>query len=667
VLTTAGCQVFAPSPFDFTLGSEALGELVRSTGIPTLAPFETTDPRLAPLVPRVFLQPLPDVPVVIESRFGSSLLDELRADGLEARGHGRPWTAPDGTFHILVVHSDDLTSNLGGQQPTWRLVERPGTVDLLIDPDLGHDLTLQKERAQGPVVLVGRDFKPARTWTLSEIRLELVRRGDSLEIHRIETMEHDLTQAHEPEDSALAVEVRQAFRTFRRASERPLPPGAPENRAELEVFVLKAMREKAEAEIAILNRGALRPVDSSYFEEAPLRFEAVRRLLSIDQHLVIGELTGAQLRQLAERSLTRVHPDGTPRQSALFFQGLTFDTEEGDAGTVAACKDSFQVNGRQLYEDDLYRVVTNRFLADGGDGYPLLQKMERRDLLRPRDGEPPLEVREDIIIPRLEDPKPFLDLKSRGLWRFGIDRASFSYAGVDTSADPAYAGVADSRVRAPSSSTLAAALKLRADQEWSHFRWENRLEARLDLVDTASGVESELVDNLGLEVGGLFTKSRFLGARPYTSLYYDTELRRNRGPGGLRLPRQRETTLALGLRFDRPRFEELRLAVIAQHRDDTESAERFGLRGEMVYELPQETRRPGFKTRLFAEQVEGDGATIRRIDFELRLLFALTEHLKITPIYNYYFYEDSRLPGSAHYQRFSIGLDYTWAKKLQRR
>ena len=530
---------------------------------------------------------------------------------------------------------------------TWRLVEKPLGYDLLIDPDFGRDVVLQDRTRDGSVLLIGRKQARERPWTVAEIVIDLDTSGERWRPAAATLEVHDVDPSTVP-DRELEGEILALVDEFRDASSRALPK-APVDEDELRQFVLRTLREEAAAEVAILNLGAFHEIGRDLLENPPLTLEAIRRLLPLDQYVVAGELTGRQLAELVSTS-NRRKDGGKPLRSSLVFEGL-------DPGTR-------RVNGRKLYPEDRYRVVTNSFLASGGDDYPPLTEL--RDSKTQRLPDDRLgEVREDYVLPRLEDDRDFIDLGRRGLWRYGVDRIGLSFEGVETSADDAYLDAVDSRASAVASASLLATVRLRADQEWRSFHWQNRLRGRFGLIDAEGFDRSELEDDLRLEISGLFTKSNVLGGQLYASLIADSEFRRNTRRG-VKLPRQLELNLAAGLRWQAGPWPLIRFGLVARHQEDFEEANRFGLFTEAELNLAGRGRRPRLTGRVFAESLDNAEATIRRLDAELAFHFEISGALTFTPEINYYLYADSRLPGSARYYRLSLGLAYTWADKHQR-
>lgn len=658
-LTLAGCQAFVPEAMDFTLGLTSVSELAADVPFPVLRPFVGPDPRFEVFAPRTVLEPEAGLRMVLVSLFDPFFAGNLAKSGIAAvmtkpEEHLAAIPESEPGLRVAVVHSAAKGSSMLSRKMTWKLVEQPLGYDLLIDPDFGNDLVLHRKDEDGPVLLIGRKRSREQPWTISEITLDLELQDGRLRPVAASLEVHGVDPETEP-DHQLESEIQALVADFRRASRRPLPDAAPTDVAGLRTFVLESIREAAEAEVAILNLGAMHTVAPALLKSRPLPVEVVRRLLPLDQYLVVGELTGRQLSRLASASRKRRGAGGKPLKSSLIFGGL-----------ARSATGSLEVNGRKLFPEDRYRVVTNSFLASGGDDYPALTRLLRPETLH-LESKRLGEVREDYVLPRLDEAqRPFVDLERRGLWRFGVDRLGISFEGVQTSADDSYRGALDSRASAGNSASLLATVRLRADQLWPSFRWENRLRGRFGLVDAEGEERGELEDDIRLEVSGLFTKARVLGGLFYTSVIVDSEFRRNERFEST-LPRQLETNLAAGLRWQRGPWPLIRFGLVARHQEDFEDANRFGIFAEAELEIAGRGRRPAIIGRFFSESLDNSAATIRRLDAEIALRFPIVDSLALTPEFNFYVYDDSRLLGTARYHRLSLGLAYAWNGKHQRR
>lgn len=692
VLAGLDAAAFAPAPMDLTLGLRRVAALASEmAGLPTLRAFDSDDPAVSALEPRALVELGGERPLTLEVR---SLFDRVFLGDLETVGVAADYDRieelskeldPD-TLRLLVVHSRGFGDTLVDRRLTWEMVREPHGFDLLLDPDLGHDMTLERRieptaggaddgdgstANAGSVFLAGRALDTGDPWTYSRIDVDLHWHAPSA---RWRPTSIALEVRRPCDDIAVDADLERrlltAFGDFRRDWHLDLEDGAPTDRQHLVDFALRALREATHAEIALVNRGVLRPVADEHWT-APLTRETVLRLLTLDQELDVGYLTGAQLRQLATISSGRVDADGQPTGASLVFVGLSWlphtgsspsgSSPSGSSQSEVPDPKSFRVNGRPLYDDDLYRVVTNSFLTSGGDNYPILAAMEaeRQEL----DGEP-LEARDDIVLPRLDEPlRPLYDPLHRPLWRFGVDPFALDLHSVSVDADPAYSEVSDSRASASDTSQARLDLHLFANQDWPLLRWENRLRVRFGLVET-DAIE-ELVDDLRFEVSAVFHKSPWKQAEPYLSYLFDSELRRNEDHG-VELPRQHEQSLAAGLSWKTERWPRLRLGLVARHQDDAEVADRFGFVGEAWYRKPTVGGRPGVSIDALVESVEDDDAIISRVDLDLRLEVALGAGVLLTPGVEVYRYDDSRLDGAAEYHSLALGLRWRWIQKIQR-
>lgn len=670
VLAAAGCQVFVPDPLDLGLRASnsadpAVLGVAAANPFATLRGFSIDRGPLGVLEEAAAVSPLPDLPVVIVGLLDPAFYDDLSVRGqtIGALDLDSVLQRADPDHHALriaISHSWSEDGELTGRRSTWDLVEGNSGLDLVIDPDFGQDLVIERLGKEGSLFLVGRHSDSRDRWSVAEIQLTLRALGkrwapvsSSLRIHPADPSL--------PTDPALHRQIGETLAAFNRDSQIRFPEPAPGSREELERFILQAIAELTESEVVVLNRGALRPVAEALFDSGPPTRELIRRLLSIDQWLEVGELKGSELKTLAQQSLQRVDASGALRKSSLEFQGLSYKL---DGSTPPKAK-SFTINGRQVYDDDLYRVATNTYLGRGGDNYEILTSLDG-EVWRLDDGRP-LEVRDDLVFPRLERAGDgFVDPGARGLWRYGVDKLSIAFEGIDTTADPAYQGVADSRANAENSSTLRSSLRLYGDQEWGHFSWENHLRSRFALVDDTGGSVSEVEDDLRLESSGVFTQARWLGARPFGSLILDTELRANTDGAGNTLPRQLELNLVGGLRWQLPHWPAIRFGWQSRRQSDVDRANLLGAFAEAKWDWPLGLKGPRLSGRIFTEHMVDSGTELQRLDFELQLDFTLTDHLSLTPSFNLYLYNDSRLPGTAEYRRFSIGLTYSWSGKYQR-
>ncbi|MEO5651562.1 MAG: bifunctional metallophosphatase/5'-nucleotidase [Marmoricola sp.] len=120
--------------------------------------------------------------------------------------------------------------------------------------------------------------------------------------------------------------------------------------------------------IAFMNPGGIRAnltYDSSKYDEAPgeITYEEAFNVQPFNNYLVSMTLTGQQIYDVLTQQVT-----GTNAASSKILavsKGFTYDyTSTGPvAGTV-------KLDGVPIDLGSSYRIVTNNFLADGGDGFP---------------------------------------------------------------------------------------------------------------------------------------------------------------------------------------------------------------------------------------------------------------------------------------------------------
>lgn len=149
-----------------------------------------------------------------------------------------------------------------------------------------------------------------------------------------------------------------ALRDILRADEKESPMGN---------LITDAMRKKVEAAAAFQNPYGIR----GNLIQGPITRRDVYTVLPFDNSIVTVELTGSQIREVLEQSLTL-------KKGLLQISGLRVEYSprrpEGDRVI------SVEIDGDPLEETAYYRVATNIFLAGGGDYFPTFARGRfRRD------------------------------------------------------------------------------------------------------------------------------------------------------------------------------------------------------------------------------------------------------------------------------------------------
>jgi len=123
-------------------------------------------------------------------------------------------------------------------------------------------------------------------------------------------------------------------------------------------LVADVMRERLGADVAIQNRGGLR----RDLSPGPVTRRDLFELLPFGNHLVCMTLTGAELAACLSAAI-----EGTAH-TGLEFSGLVAEVTVDAAGNGELAR--LLVGGAPVDPEGEYRVVTNSFLAGGGDAYP---------------------------------------------------------------------------------------------------------------------------------------------------------------------------------------------------------------------------------------------------------------------------------------------------------
>ena len=129
-------------------------------------------------------------------------------------------------------------------------------------------------------------------------------------------------------------------------------------------LITESMRAKTGADIALHNGGGIR--DS--IAPGRIRIRDLLRVLPFGNTLVLMELKGRDIRRIL-RQANRVRPG---QGGYLHASGLSWSPRQGEPEEI-------RIKGRPLEPDRTYSVVTNSFLAAGGDGYHLFTTWPQND------------------------------------------------------------------------------------------------------------------------------------------------------------------------------------------------------------------------------------------------------------------------------------------------
>ena len=121
-------------------------------------------------------------------------------------------------------------------------------------------------------------------------------------------------------------------------------------------------------EIAFMNPGGIRS-DLTAGDGGAITFGSAFTVQPFNNYLVSMDLTGRQILTLLEQQWSGANA-GEPK--ILQVSGITYSYSGAGAGPYTLLPETVEVNGEALDEARTYRVVTNSFLADGGDGFDVL-------------------------------------------------------------------------------------------------------------------------------------------------------------------------------------------------------------------------------------------------------------------------------------------------------
>ncbi|RME04603.1 MAG: bifunctional metallophosphatase/5'-nucleotidase [Planctomycetota bacterium] len=131
-------------------------------------------------------------------------------------------------------------------------------------------------------------------------------------------------------------------------------------------FLCDAMRELAGVEVAFQNRFGIR----ADLPKGRITFREVYQVAPFDNTLVVMELTGEQILRILSRSLHQ--------RACLDVSGLVCYYRSSSRGRGGNRITRVYIQGKPLERRRLYRVVTNSFVAEGGDGYRTFREGRNR-------------------------------------------------------------------------------------------------------------------------------------------------------------------------------------------------------------------------------------------------------------------------------------------------
>ncbi|PWF40340.1 bifunctional metallophosphatase/5'-nucleotidase [Massilia glaciei] len=129
-------------------------------------------------------------------------------------------------------------------------------------------------------------------------------------------------------------------------------------------------------QIAFTNMGGIRK-DLDVGDDLSAEYGEAQIVLPFANTLVAMDMTGAELRALLEQQWMRAHADA--KHSMLqVSHGFSYRWNPAAPAGKRLVAGSVKLNGEALDDNKSYRITTNNFLADGGDGFPQFAKGRNR-------------------------------------------------------------------------------------------------------------------------------------------------------------------------------------------------------------------------------------------------------------------------------------------------
>lgn len=241
--------------------------------------------------------------------------------------------------------------------------ELDGAVDVVIS---GHAHAFSNARlptSSGQRALVTQAWSAGRAFAAIELGVDRTTGDVVSSSARIITTYADQAPGESAADVAMLVEKAKAAtstRVERVVGEAAAPVvcsvASDSGESALGDLIADAQRAMAHADIAFMNEGGIR----ADLQAGPITWGALFAIQPFGNALTTMTLSGAEVRAVLEQQFT----GGAGR---LQISGLRYTFRASASAHEHVLRAT--VDGKALVPDRLYRVVTNSFLAAGGDGY----------------------------------------------------------------------------------------------------------------------------------------------------------------------------------------------------------------------------------------------------------------------------------------------------------
>ncbi|MEU4603627.1 bifunctional metallophosphatase/5'-nucleotidase [Kribbella sp. NPDC023972] len=120
--------------------------------------------------------------------------------------------------------------------------------------------------------------------------------------------------------------------------------------------------------VAFMNPGGIR--EHLVSNGGEVTFGAAFTVQPFNNYLVSMDMTGTQIKALLEQQFSGVNGPEAPKFKVLQVAGITYTWNPAAAAGSKVVPGSIKIAGQPLVDGTTYRIVTNNFLSDGGDGFP---------------------------------------------------------------------------------------------------------------------------------------------------------------------------------------------------------------------------------------------------------------------------------------------------------
>ena len=503
--------------------------------------------------------------------------------------------------------------------------------------------------------------------SLSELWLRRDPADGSWSIERVDSRQVDTMSG--PVEPATAQLLWDASAKLCRRWGAPISAEAPLDerfyRSDFTTFAMNVMRFTANAEVALLNDGAVLRSDNFPLSNH-LTFADIYTILPFDNPLVVLRIKGEELEKLAAKL------DGPALAEGLSVSGS-----------------QVLVNGRPIQPGRTYDVATNRFVADGGDEIVPAEAIASRRVYEPGwTAETPSisdllihfvtsgnYARRGAVDRRLSPEGNFPDLHEQFLWQLvGSLNASYNSVTVrnpTVGGSPAYEQ-SQLSVKPTNQINLEGSFNANADSR--RHGWDNALLLQYAAARVNGGNQAfnETKDLIRLK-----SRYKYAGFRsemggnwwvpmPTVEVQAESEFDRPDDRGWHKV----EVTGIVGSSFRLFEPFELKLGVDVRRDVNDPGAEtefgitaaytlsRFDLAEILESPVQFESEFEYFHNNILEENIQEIRATSR-------LFYSLYDRLHLTATFSAFLFRTTPVGSFGRNAEFTVGLNYLWDKSIQ--